>query len=116
MCTDSSCKPCPAGNQCDGYCPDMNWDPFNCGACGKKCAPGESCVNGSCGTCSGSVCGGMCTELRTDPLNCGACGTVCAPGECCENGSCTGTAASDALTSGAASRQSSSASCRMIAH
>jgi hypothetical protein len=24
-------------------------DPKNCGGCGKVCAPGQSCMNGSCG-------------------------------------------------------------------
>lgn len=37
---------------CNGYCQDLNFDPFHCGACGNVC-PGASggmgvCIDGQC--------------------------------------------------------------------
>src|SRR5262249_2477989 len=51
-------------------------DVNNCGACGMKCAQGQSC------------CSGKCLDVSADPLNCGACANVCGNGFKCLLGSC----------------------------
>ncbi len=35
--------------RCNGSCVNLASDPANCGACGKSCGTGESCVLGACG-------------------------------------------------------------------
>ena len=80
---------------------DMQLDPNNCGSCGHKCDPGESCVSGSCqaNTCTGGqiLCGmGDCRTVDgNDEDNCGACGYKCsehpigvATSNSCVNGVC----------------------------
>jgi len=53
------------------------FDANNCGECGRKCGPGETCFFGEC-TCP---CGAECFKgLDTDPFNCGTCGLKC-PGD-----------------------------------
>ena len=65
---------------CSGTCTDTTSDPASCGACGKACAPGESCVAGVCevlclaGT---TACGGSCVDTKTSASNCGKCGQAC---------------------------------------
>ena len=40
---------CPRGmTQCGASCSDFKSDDVNCGSCGKSCAAGETCANGSC--------------------------------------------------------------------
>jgi hypothetical protein len=67
----------------DGCETNVNSDPNNCGACGKKCLPDQRCVSGEC-ECAArheTLCG-TCTDLMKDPNNCGACGNVCpGPGD-----------------------------------
>ena len=90
--------PCPvAGGQ---RCFRLATDPRHCGACGARCAVGETCCGGVCrppcaegklfdpASCacvcpSGKTnCNGRCVDLRTSGGNCGACGHTCLRG-CC---------------------------------
>ncbi|MBK8692341.1 MAG: hypothetical protein IPN17_08565 [Deltaproteobacteria bacterium] len=64
-------------------------DRDHCGACGRRCGPGEVCSAGGCAThwapglSSGMASEGSpaCADLQRDPRHCGACGTSCASGE-----------------------------------
>ena len=84
-----------AATACGDACVDTASDSANCGACGKACAPGETCTAGACaldcggGTtmCPGAM-GPTCADTKVDPANCGACGKACAPGELCGAGAC----------------------------
>ncbi len=50
----------------------------NCGACGTRCATGQTCARGVCTTlCADTMCSGACVDLMTSVTNCGACGTTC---------------------------------------
>lgn len=72
-------------------CVNLDVDPNNCGACGEKCAPGQSCQNGQCelNCVTGfSACNSICTQTSSDPKNCSVCGFSCEPGQVCVNGAC----------------------------
>ncbi len=88
---------CGSGSQlCGESCTPVARDPENCGACGKACAAGEVCSQGTCALgCGGGTteCGGVCADTNSDPTNCGACGTKCKGGEVCSQGQCTATCA-----------------------
>lgn len=89
----ASCRgcsnPCPGGRFCSGLCKDISSDPNNCGACGNVCAPGVSCLNGTCGCPPGQTrCSGGCTNTSSNSQNCGACGHACGDGQICQNGTC----------------------------
>ncbi|MBB6088090.1 MopE-related protein [Wenzhouxiangella marina] len=44
---------CGSGQtNCNGICADLQTDVENCGSCGLSCGVGETCVLGSCGTCT----------------------------------------------------------------
>ena len=64
-----------------------NYDPTNCGACGRACGPSQLCIRPLlspltciCGAGT-TICaqGGLysCPDLETDPVNCGSCGFQC---------------------------------------
>lgn len=112
VCYDGRCDAtgqCPAdrADVCrnpDGtaYCTSFRFDPANCGACGKVCAPGAACTEGRCGSppasttcppntpvqCKDASGNPYCTDGKNDPHNCGGCGLVCAPGGVCLDGRC----------------------------
>src|SRR4051812_38920988 len=80
-----ACKNCPTGMCCGATCVDLKKDAANCGACGKKCGSGETCVGGVC-TCEGGpkcpadqVCCAKfgCKNTKTDNNHCGTCGNAC---------------------------------------
>jgi hypothetical protein len=86
--TDASSVACCAGTVCGASCTDTATDPVNCGACGKACATGESCKDGSCAPCGHTTCGSSCVDLQSDAGNCDACDKACAAGETCVGGTC----------------------------
>ena len=69
---------------CGSTCTVTQFDPNNCGACGTKCASGQSCVSGACtsSVCNGGTtqCGDKCVDIENDPANCGTCGNACPVG------------------------------------
>lgn len=78
---------------CGTTCVDLMIDPANCGACGRGCDSGETCVAGACqGTaaCTGPEidCGGACVDPQTSPAHCGDCATACSTGTSCVAGDC----------------------------
>lgn len=82
-------NPCRGGHFCDGKCTNTGIEPNNCGACGNVCAPGVSCINGTCGCLpEQTLCGGGCADTNSDPNNCGGCGKTCGAGTNCVNGGC----------------------------
>lgn len=90
-CTGGTCRlACDPGfGDCNGDATDgcetsLSCDSDNCGACGKKCAPGEFCHEGECGCPAGlEECNSACKipdgcfNIKTSELNCGACGVQC---------------------------------------
>lgn len=83
----------------------MARDPENCGACGKKCAAGEVCSQGTCAlSCGGGTtkCGTTCVDTKADPSNCGACGTKCGTNEVCNAGKCASSCSGGTVTCGSA--------------
>ena len=83
---------CSAPSQlCSGVCTPVNLDANNCGMCGKKCAAGEVCSNGTCAlSCGGGTtkCGDKCVDTASDEVNCGSCGNACKSGEMCSASKC----------------------------
>ncbi len=76
-----------------GVCANPLSDPNNCGACGNRCAAGQSCVAGACrAVCPAgqTACGPSmtCVDLNSNAANCGACSRACAAGESCASGAC----------------------------
>jgi hypothetical protein len=74
----------------------------DCGACGRACAPGQTCRRNNPGMTEcicppgQTLCGNNCVDIRVDPSNCGGCGLTCnATGSykngvgVCNYGSCT---------------------------
>ena len=67
----------------DGCEIDIEIDAENCGACGKKCAPGQRCQYGTCqcapseSACVGDFGNEYCANLDSDRQKCGACGHQC---------------------------------------
>jgi len=99
-------------NCCGGGigCVDLMADPNNCGACGRSCGEGESCVAGvcACGAARGTMderqacpeaagaagreanvcCGGSCIDVTGDVNNCGGCDVRCGPSTVCTDRIC----------------------------
>ncbi len=102
--------PCTGGTiSCGAFCANTASDPYNCGACGNRCATGQVCQARVCttggggptdggipggdggmvpqdsGPCTGGTvsCGGFCANVVSDPTNCGACGVRCPTGQVC---------------------------------
>jgi hypothetical protein len=87
-------KKCRGGTvKCGNACVNTATDRQNCGACGKRCGGGETCVKGACTRSNPNPdpdpcpdgqqsCGGQCVDTQTDTRHCGACGTPCDRGHC----------------------------------
>jgi hypothetical protein len=95
---------------------DGTTDAKNCGACGRACDPGLSCVAGQCtclqcniphasaacvanqcvfsacnagwADCNSNLTDGCEVHTDADSANCGACGSACPPGKNCSGGQC----------------------------
>lgn len=96
QCLDGVCAEIDCGEgltNCNGVCANLQIDPLFCGVCGKKCADGETCVNGTCQapvapapqdcakdgeSCATLLCcGGTCLQGICAPYDCS---NACAPG------------------------------------
>jgi hypothetical protein len=69
------------GNTVNGCEASLNAS-TSCGACGRTCATGQSCVNGACVTSTDcpagqTRCNGVCVNLLDNTDHCGRCGNVC---------------------------------------
>jgi hypothetical protein len=119
---------CPTGQTlCNDQCVDLDSDEANCGACGKACTGGTSCVGGSCqclvsvasvsapatlqavstSPCNGVCCDScqVCDQDRCRPCNaCETCeGGQCAPNpvaQPCGEGCCSSCQVCDDFTTG----------------
>lgn len=79
------------GNQANGCEADLMTHHDHCGACGRKCAPGEHCVNGQCRVQCPSdqlECGNICRNPQADRDHCGACNSQCGANQTCNSGIC----------------------------
>jgi hypothetical protein len=84
-CGHLKCQPNYAS--CDGDltngCETYVLSADNCGACGKACDPGQTCIldldgQALCACPAGqTLCGRKCVDLLTDKRNCGTCATDC---------------------------------------
>ncbi len=94
---------CPKGmTLCNGtHCTDLKSDESACGSCGNICAPGYTCINGTCVCLAGKasnetclcttgniLCNGTCIDKAFDDNNCGKCGNACVSGSFCSEGTC----------------------------
>jgi hypothetical protein len=79
---------------CDGACVNAQTDNNNCGACGRVCGGGTTCVTGTCRCPTGTTdCGGTCVATANDVNNCGTCGNRCGFSQTCTSSVCTGSVA-----------------------
>lgn len=90
--TQETCE--PPHRMCTAGCVDIRTNRFHCGHCDRRCAPTESCRNGSCVETHADCGAGEPVDLSSDPKNCGSCGYACEPEEVCENATCKRTEAS----------------------
>lgn len=92
------CGGCEEGTLCcGGACIEVEFDPNNCGICGRVCGDGEQCINGWC-LCGGvtscyeeeKCCNDECVNILYDPTHCGDCGVECLDetGPDCFEGNC----------------------------
>ncbi len=82
-------------NPANGCETDTRSSGAHCGACGRACAAGNICSNGTCVlSCppGQTVCAGACVDLNTNVNHCRACGNVCTAGAHqtagCASGTC----------------------------
>lgn len=103
-CVDNACvtavATCSADQtECGDVCTNTDFDPMNCGACGKACDGTNAlpaCADGVChpicndgfGHCDGNPDTGCTTNLLADDANCGFCGNACDTGQICKQGLC----------------------------
>lgn len=81
----------PGLDVCNGVCTATHiGDETNCGACGRICPTGSTCLSDECVCSAGqAVCNGACASVMTDALNCGGCGVTCGGvGQRCAGGEC----------------------------
>ncbi len=75
---------------CSDACVHPDRDPSHCGGCGRACAPGDVCVEGSCAAACDApfqACGSACVDTTRDPDHCGGCDVACDTGVCVD-GTC----------------------------
>jgi hypothetical protein len=78
----------------DNLCTNTDFDPNNCGQCGRVCGVGEVCIDGDCFCREGlRDCNGECVDVDNDPQHCGECdedcgGDVCIDRECRPRNNC----------------------------
>lgn len=76
---------------CGQVCVDISTDLSNCGVCGRACAAGEICDQGTCSincVAGRTLCGATCADTLTDSANCGTCGMACSAERSCSGGQC----------------------------
>ncbi len=101
--TAASGEACAAGlpDCCGNACVNLANDTSNCGGCGVRCGPSETCMGGQCRcgstsatggeACPGAgneCCGGGCVAVASSTTHCGTCGNACGPSEICSGGRC----------------------------
>jgi hypothetical protein len=80
VCAQSQAS-CPTGQvKCSNGCVNIATDTKNCGTCGRVCAAGQTCSQG---TCVGASVKGKRIDLKVENKNCGRCGENCAAGLTC---------------------------------
>ncbi|MEM1008122.1 MAG: MXAN_6577-like cysteine-rich protein, partial [Myxococcota bacterium] len=78
--------------RCGDWCVLLEQNVKHCGQCGRACAEGEVCTQGTCKHTSCVLplreCGGKCVSLDNNTKHCGQCSQSCAEGEVCALGHC----------------------------
>jgi len=89
VCSCNGGAACPQGESCcQAGCRNLNTDPQSCGACGRVCPPGFTCLNGACGCTDAASCdAGSPGTCEGNACVCGS--KTCASGKrCLPDGSC----------------------------
>jgi hypothetical protein len=125
---------------CGTQCVDLHADAANCGACGKACASGESCVSGACSkqtgagcatACDGGrvcksgacvcpsgllYCDGSCVDSSVNSAHCGSCDHACATGQVCAASTCSCSSGKEACGDSCIDLQNDPANCGGCGH